>query len=244
MLLPQKHLVWLVNHDSQQRASYAFPCVLSLLVLARFVSGTVASSGLRHVEEAKLTVSLAAGHKSLGVLHPHGIWCPDDCGKTIGTGFLPLCLSGVISGTADFHLWGLDHFFKRSIKTGKSRRIGEQRQRQAKFLQCLFNFDFTALSSLHLWRGKPAERDAAFPCEKQIVRCLHYSWPSPGAGSSDQPDEKHMKAGDPTSVPPQLGELLNSQFYEVEQLSIAYPDKRTFLLKIWINKQVITGAWF
>lgn len=40
---------------------------------------------------------------------------------------------------------------------------------------------------------------------------------------------KHMKAGEPTSVPRQRGELLDSQFYEVEQLSIAYPDKRTFL---------------
>jgi len=42
-------------------------------------------------------------------------------------------------------------------------------------------------------------------------------------------DLKHMKAGEPTSVPHQRGELLDSQFYEVQQLSTAYPDKRTFL---------------
>lgn len=32
---------------------------------------------------------------------------------------------------------------------------------------------------------------------------------------------KHTKAGEPTSVPCQQGELFDSQFYEVEQLSIA-----------------------
>lgn len=86
----------------------------------------------------------------------------------------------------------------------------EQSQRKTKFLQCLFHFDVTALSSFHLQRGKPAERDAPSPCGKQLVRCLHYSWPSPGAGSSDQPNEKHMKAGEPTMGPPQLGKLLYS----------------------------------
>lgn len=100
MLSPQEHLVWLVNHCSQQRTSYTFPCALSLVVLARFVSGTMVWSALRHFEEAKLTISLAAGHKSLEMLHPHGVWCPDDCGKTIGTGFLPLCPSG-----DNWHCW-------------------------------------------------------------------------------------------------------------------------------------------
>lgn len=40
---------------------------------------------------------------------------------------------------------------------------------------------------------------------------------------------KHMKAGESMSVPRQRGEPLDSQFYELERLSIAYPDKRTFL---------------
>lgn len=165
MLSPQKHLVWLVNHCSQQRISYAFPCVLSLLVLALLLKPWLD----RHwamLRKPSSLFSLAAGHKSLRMLHSHGVWCPDDCGKTIGTGFLLLCMSGMVIGTADYHLWGLDHFFKRSLKSGKSRHMEEQRQRKAKFLQRLFNFDFAALSSSHLWRGKPAERGAPFPCGK------------------------------------------------------------------------------
>lgn len=153
----------------------------------------MAWAGPRRVEEAELAASPADGRESLGMFHPNRVRCPDDRGKTIRAGFLLLCLSGELIRAADFHLWGLDHFSKRLFKTGSSRHIGKQRQKKAKLQQCLFHFSFTALSSLHLWRGKPAERDVASPCGKQIVRCLRDSWPSPGAGSSDQPSENKWK---------------------------------------------------
>lgn len=146
MLPPQKHPLRLVNHCSKQRTSHALACVQFLL---------------------ELTASLAEGHESLGMLHPNGVWCPDDCGKTIGAVFLLLCLSRELISTADFHLWGLDHYFKRLFKTGKSRHIGKQRQKKTNFQQCLFHVNFTALNSLHLWRSKLAGRGVALPCGKQ-----------------------------------------------------------------------------
>lgn len=163
--------------------------------------------------------------------------------RAIGTGVLPFCLSGVIIGTADFHLWGLGHFSKRSLKTGKSRHI-EAKAKESKVSTVSVSFCLHCSEQFAPLKKQACWKRCSLSMWEVDCQMLPYSWPSPGAGSSDQPNEKHMKAGEPTSVPPQLGELLNSQFYEVEQLSIAYPDERTFLLRTWINKQVITSAWF
>lgn len=153
---------------------------------------------------------------------------PGDCGKTTGAVFYCSACQELINA-ADLHLWGLDHFFRQLFKT-ESLGILESKGKGKQSFNSDYSISVSLLWALCLWKCKPAERDVTSPCGKQAVRCLHYSWPSPEAVSSDQPSENKWKMVWSTlswwayvhALP--VRELLDSWCYEVEQLSIAYPD--------------------